>query len=70
MKVDKNDKNPSKTDTALCGSDILNGYMSSRIIRSQFLMDKDAISKELTGCKLATTNIDSDITIGTRKLSP
>ena len=56
-----NDKYLQNEDTALCGSDILNGYMSSRIIRSKFLTDKNAFLREIYRIKLPTTNtIDTD----------
>ena len=69
----KNEKYPASNDTALCGSDILNEYISSRVIRSKFLMDKDAFSSEISN-RCQTTednrddNIESDVNVGTDKI--
>ena len=63
------DKYLQNKDTELCGSDILNGYMSSRIIRSKFLMDEDATSSEKIDLKQTTENDDTDVIPGTVKIN-
>ena len=57
--------------TALCGSSILNGYMSSRIIRSKFLTEEDTTSSEKDDSDISQTteNKDTDVIPGSVKIN-
>ena len=69
MKVCKNDENPYMKDTALCGLDILNGHMSTRIIRSKFLTDIKAISTDINDSMVPLEKVGTDVNFGTSPLN-
>lgn len=69
MSTFKNEKQPFEIDQALCGSDILNSYMSSRIIRSKFLTDIKAISTDINGSMVPIEKVGNDVNFGTSPLN-
>lgn len=67
MQTFTNEQREQKTtanEPAACGSEILSGYMSSRIISSKFLTVNTASKSETNGVKLPTKNQITEDNIG------